>query len=94
MVRPRSTICVMDVISTQRPPGSDQHGAMSFVPAPGRARRADHARTGLGLAVIAATARSAGATYGATNHAGGGADVWISLPTDASDDAQPASAVP
>jgi hypothetical protein len=52
-------ICVMDVVSTQRPPGSDQHGAMSFVPASGRARRADHARTGLGLAVIAATAGSA-----------------------------------
>jgi hypothetical protein len=57
----------MDVVSTQRPPGSDQHGAMSFVPASGRVRRADHP--------------------------GGGADVWISLPTGASDDAHPASAV-
>jgi signal transduction histidine kinase len=49
-----------------------------------RFTRADRARTGsgagLGLAIVAAIARSAGGSYGAANHPGGGADVWICLP--------------
>lgn len=49
-----------------------------------RFTRADHARTGggtgLGLAIVAAITRAAGGTYGAANHSGGGADVWITLP--------------
>jgi signal transduction histidine kinase len=50
-----------------------------------RFTRADHARTGggsgLGLAIVAAIARTAGGSHGAGNRPGGGADVWISLPT-------------
>jgi two-component system, OmpR family, sensor kinase len=36
--------------------------------------------TGLGLAIVAAIARAHGGGAGARNRAGGGADVWISLP--------------
>jgi signal transduction histidine kinase len=50
-----------------------------------RFTRADHARTGggsgLGLAIVAAISRAAGGSHGAANRPGGGADVWISLPT-------------
>ncbi|ALV30927.1 ATP-binding protein [Streptomyces sp. CdTB01] len=49
-----------------------------------RFAQADTARTttgtGLGLAIAAAIARAAGGTYGATNHADGGALVWITFP--------------
>ncbi|WP_438489945.1 ATP-binding protein [Streptomyces sp. S186] len=62
-----------------------------FLPAAfDRFTRADHARTGggsgLGLAIVAAIARAAGGTHGAANHPEGGADVWISFPTDLSTD--------
>lgn len=50
-----------------------------------RFTQADHARSGdgagLGLAITAAIARTYGGSYGATNRAGGGADVWITLPS-------------
>jgi two-component system OmpR family sensor kinase len=50
-----------------------------------RFTRADHARTGggsgLGLAIVAAIAGTAGGSHCAGNRPGGGADVWISLPT-------------
>lgn len=49
--------------------------------------RADHARTrggtGLGLAIVKAVARAHGGDAGATNRAGTGADVWLSLPANA-----------
>ena len=49
-----------------------------------RFRRADQARgrggAGLGLSIVEAIARSLGGAAGAANRAGGGADVWISVP--------------
>jgi signal transduction histidine kinase len=49
-----------------------------------RFTRADPARarggTGLGLAIVDVIARAHGGAAGASNRAGGGADVWISLP--------------
>jgi signal transduction histidine kinase len=51
-----------------------------------RFTQADRARsvdgTGLGLAITAAIARAYGGTYGALNHPDGGADVWLTLPTE------------
>jgi heavy metal sensor kinase len=50
-----------------------------------RLTRADEGRTpggtGLGLAIVDAIATAHGGSVGAANRAGGGADVWISLPT-------------
>jgi signal transduction histidine kinase len=50
-----------------------------------RFSRADDARTGggtgLGLSIVALIARAHGGTAGVANRVGGGADVWIALPT-------------
>jgi signal transduction histidine kinase len=50
-----------------------------------RFSRADESRgrggTGLGLAVVEAIARAHGGSAHAANRAGGGADIWLSLPT-------------
>jgi signal transduction histidine kinase len=49
---------------------------------------------GLGLAIVDAIARAHGGEAHATNRAGGGADVWLALPTangTASDSLQPAA---
>jgi signal transduction histidine kinase len=52
-----------------------------------RFTRADHARgrggAGLGLAIVAAIAAAHGGTVGAESPAGGGAAVWIWLPSSA-----------
>jgi signal transduction histidine kinase len=49
-----------------------------------RFSRADEARgrggAGLGLAIVQTVARASGGTAHIANHAGGGADVWLSLP--------------
>jgi heavy metal sensor kinase len=51
-----------------------------------RFSRADASRarggSGLGLAIVAAIARAHGGSAGAANRPGGGADVWIALPSD------------
>jgi signal transduction histidine kinase len=57
----------------------------SFLPhAFERFSRADGARTGagagLGLSIVDAIARAHGGSAGARNRAGGGSDVWLSLP--------------
>ena len=53
-----------------------------------RFTRADEARggdgAGLGLSIVSVVAKAHGGSVAAANRSGGGADVWIALPRDAS----------